>query len=128
MKLLTKEEIFAAPDLATELVEVPEWGEGAGVRVRAFSLAVRDQYLEPIAGLDPDEIKAAGNVMSAARLVVFSVVDEAGNRVFDVEDIPRLESKSIPAINRIAMAAKRLNGLGVSEVQAAAKNSEASPT
>lgn len=128
MKLLTKEEIFAAPDLATELVEVPEWGEGNGVRVRAFSLAVRDQYLAPIAGKTEEEIAAAGNVMSAARLVVFSVVDESGNLVFGEEHIPQLESKSIPAINRIALAARRINGLGVSEVQAAAKNSEASPT
>lgn len=39
---LTREQILGAQDIKSELVDVPEWGEGAQVRVGMMSGTARD--------------------------------------------------------------------------------------
>ncbi len=130
MRQLTREEIFAAEDLQTEEVPVPEWGEGCSVRVRAFSVAVRDAFFAPLqaaaAGDDQARVEAV-RALSHTRLVAFSVVDADGNNVFTEADLADLGKKSPVVITRIAQVAERLNGIGAVQIEAAAKNSAASP-
>lgn len=131
VRQLTREEIFAARDIQTEEVGVPEWGEGAVVRVRAFSVATRDAFFAPINAVSKDDEPAriaAGALLTHSRLLVFSVVDAADKLLFTEADIPSLESKSPAAIKRIATVAQRLNGIGGDEEGAIAKNSGASPS
>lgn len=126
MKQLTRDEIFAIDDLKTELVPVPEWGDGVGVRVRAFSLAQRDLYLAPTRDLPEDAPRPTSGEL-AARLVVHTTVDANGAMLFTDADIPKLLAKSRAAIDRIAEVAQRLNGFGPVAVKDAEKNSAASP-
>lgn len=125
MKQLTREEIFAAEDLKTEEVPVPEWGEGGSVRVQAFSVATRDAFFAPLqaAAADDDAARVeAIRKLSHARLVAFSVVDEKGDPVFTEADVAALEKKNPVVITRIAQVAERMNGIGTAQIEAAAKN------
>jgi len=103
---LTKEQILAAQDIKTETVPVPEWG--GEVLVRAMSGADRDAYEQSLISARGDDEKA--NIANIrARLVSFSVVDDAGNRVFTEADIEQLGKKSVVALDRVIAVARRLS-------------------
>jgi hypothetical protein len=124
MKTLSREEIFSADDLPSEVVPVPEWGANAQVRVRAFDLATRQAYYKPVMGIEPqsDEMRAAVAEIHGARLAVFAIVDDEGKPVFTEADIPALLKKNPKALDRIVAAASRLNGLGAQAQEQAAGN------
>ena len=114
---LTKEQILAAPDLASEVVPVPEWnGE---VIVRALSEAERQTLLA-----DYDE-KALD---TRAKLCALAIVDEAGKPLFSPADVQALQGKNAAAIDRVFEVAKRLGGLGKGEIEEAKKNSASTTT
>jgi hypothetical protein len=122
MALLDKAAILAAPDIASEVVAVPEWG--GEVRVRALSGAQRDEWEQM------SRAAIADNRMpnARARLCVMAMVDEAGQRLFSVEDVEALGAKNAAALDRIWDAAARLSGLTAGSQEAAAKNSSAAPS
>jgi hypothetical protein len=62
------------------------------------------------------------------KLLVMTLVDDAGNRLFDSNDIAMLGRKSSGAIERVYAVASRLNGIGAQAEADAAKNSEAAPS
>lgn len=117
MKLLNKSAILGAKDLKHEDVPVPEWG--GSVRVRVMTGAERDEFRNAIAS---DEGHAPIGKVSAA-LLVATCIDEAGERLFSVEDMAALQEKSAASLDGLATVAMRLNGLGGSAVQDAVKNS-----
>ena len=117
--LLSKSAILGASDLKHEDVPVPQWG--GTVRVRTMT------------GLERDEFRAAisteeGGVpvgKFAVALLVATLVDESGNRLFSQDDMAALQAKSAATLDAPAAVAMRLNGLGGTAVAEAAKNSEA---
>lgn len=114
----TKSAIFGAPHLQSETVEVPEWG--VSLIVSEMSGASRDAFYasrQDGANQSVSETQAV--------LLVATVVDEAGAPVFTVDDIPQLRSQSSAVLDRVSAVAMRLNGMSVSAVEDAAKNSEA---
>lgn len=117
MKLLDKSAILGAKDLKHEDVAVPEWG--GAVRVRVMTGAERDAFRSAIAS---DEGNAPIGKVSAA-LLVATCIDAAGERLFTAEDMAALQEKSAALLDSLASVAMRLNGLGGSAVQEAAKNS-----
>lgn len=142
---LSRDQIFAAHDLAAEEVPAPEWGEGETVRVRAFSLEARDAFWRPMrefidtmearvkaleddgrgdeaAALRAAETARVVREIDPARLAVFTVVDGAGELVFGEEDIPRLRRKNPAVLERIEAVAMRLNGLSRKAREEARKN------
>jgi hypothetical protein len=126
IKLLTAKEIFAAKDLGTDLVEIPEWG--GKVMIKELNSADRD-WLEASMLVDAQSGKSEltlkgkkgrefGAELFRAKLVILSVVDpESHKRIFATEDLEELSEKSAKAISKIADAATRLNGLGDEEVK-----------
>jgi hypothetical protein len=117
MKLLNKSAILGAEDLKHEDVEVPAWG--GTVRVRVMTGAERDEFRAAIASED-------GSIpvgKFSAALLVATCIDETGARLFTMEDMDQLEEKSAASLDGPAAVAMRLNGLGGSAVQDAAKNS-----
>lgn len=106
-KLLSREEVFAADDIAYETVDVPEWG--GSLRVRGLTGAERERYEASVGYVKGDRWVPKGN--AAARLVAMSVVDEQGRLVFSEEDITKLGRKSAAALRRIVEVSKRLSGL-----------------
>jgi len=115
-KILTKQDIFAANDIHTERVNVPEWG--GDVFVRTMSGTERDQ-LEASIIIEEDK-RDLRNLR--AKIVALSVVDEKGKRVFLFEDVLALGTKSARALDRIFAVAQRLSGFTKKDVDELAKN------
>ena len=91
MTLLTKEQILGAADLEHRDVAVPEWG--GTVRVRCMTGEERDAYESALYNGDKVNLD---NVR--ARLLVLTVIDEQGARLFaDEADIAALGRKSVRA-------------------------------
>lgn len=123
---LTKDQILEASDLKNETVDVPEWG--GSVIVRTMTGTDRDAFESSLVTLDADG-KAVQNLDNMrVKLLAMTLVDDAGNRLFDSTDIAMLGRKSAAAIERVYTAAARLNGIGAKAEAEAAKNSEAAPS
>lgn len=117
MTLLTKSAILGASDLPHEDVSVPAWG--GTVRVRTMTGAERDEFRTSIASEDGVPV----GKFSAA-LLAATCIDEAGKRLFSMDDLECLMSKSASSLDAPAAVAMRLNGLGATAVEDAVKNSE----
>ena len=120
---LTKDQILEANDLQSESVHVQEWG--GDVLVRTMTGADRDAFESSMITTLADGTRKPNMANMRAKLVALTVVDEAGNRVFDVGDVDRLALKSASALERVFNAAQRINGLGIQAEADAAKNSVA---
>jgi len=119
-KLLTKDEILAADDRNTEVVDVPEWG--GAVTVRALSGTERDRYEGSMVRYRRTEkgtveIEAVETENVRARLVSMSVVGEDGARLFGDADVLALGDKSAAALERVFTAAQRLSNLSQRDVE-----------
>lgn len=116
-----RETILAADDLPREKVDVPEWS--CAVYVRALTGAERDAFE---ASVIQDGKATLDNIR--AKLVVRSVVDDAGARVFTDADAAALGAKSGKALNRLFPVAQRLGGLTEADVRELAGNSVPGPS
>ncbi|MEC5213318.1 hypothetical protein RCH06_001864 [Polaromonas sp. CG_9.5] len=115
--LLSKSAILGASDLKHEDVHVPAWG--GTVRVRAMTGQERDEFR---AAISTDGAMPMGKFSAA--LLVATLVDDAGKRLFSAEDMAALHAKSAKSLDVPAAVAMRLNGLGAGAVEEAVKNSE----
>ena len=121
MTLLTRDAILAAPDMLTEEVPVPEWG--GTVLVRGLTGTERDAFEEEmITGKGKNRDVNLSNFR--ARLIVKSVVDKGGKRLFTQADMVALGGKSAAAIQRVFQVAMRLSGMSEEDVEELTKNSE----
>jgi hypothetical protein len=111
--LLSRAAILNADDLESENLEIPEWG--GTVRVRALTGAERDAYEASMRQQRGREFVAnLANVR--AKLVVRSVVDQAGDRIFTDQDANALGKKSAAALDRIFECAAKLSRLSDEDV------------
>lgn len=120
--MLTREQILAADDVASEVVAVPEWG--GEVRVKVMTGAERDAF-ESLVTAKAKLGQLADNMR--ATVVAASVVDETGTPLFTERDIEALGRKSWTALERVADVAARLNRLTDADVEEIRKNSGPSP-
>ena len=118
MNVLSRKAILGANDLPSEKVNVPEWG--GEVYVRSMNAMERELYEQSIAIGEGDDRKLDFGHLRT-RLLLFTVTDDQGKRLFEEGDVEALASKSARAINRIAEVAQRLNGIGVEALDAAKK-------
>ncbi|KVO11717.1 hypothetical protein [Burkholderia ubonensis] len=116
----TKGAILGGARLKTEIVDVPELGDGVQVIVSEMSGLTRDAFIENQA-----QRKNAPFSEAQAELLVLTIVDDVGELVFDMGDIASLRAQSFAALNRIADVAMRINGMQPKAMEEAAKNSEA---
>lgn len=100
-----------------ERVECPEWG--GAVFVRTLESVERDRW--EIRYEDLKQKKLLGNVR--ALLLVLVLCDENGAAMFAETDAPALGKKSALVTDRLFDVARRLNGIGNDQVEAAKKNS-----
>lgn len=109
--MLKKEQILSAQDVKIEPVAVPEWG--GEIFVREFSGRSR---AEVIAFLSAKK-KAGEEQVEASVYEVFPLVirlaacDDKGQLLFDASDIETLKDRNGKALERVALAAMKLNGL-----------------
>jgi hypothetical protein len=106
--------------------KVPEWND-AEVYIRQISARERDAYEQSLApgGKDEDGNAILDLENIRARLVVLTLVDKEGNRIFAPSDAAALGDKSATALDRLYDLARVLNGLEPAETTKG--NSEASP-
>jgi hypothetical protein len=124
MAVLTKEQILAADDIKTERVPVPEWG--GEVIVKSLTGRQRDEFEGSM--IEQRGKRAVMNTANMrAKLVAWSVVDEAGQRLFSNGDIGDLGEHSAAAVNRIYSVAARLSGLSDEDVEEMVGKSDGSP-
>ena len=114
MAVLGRDDILGVP-LKRRTLEVPEWGgsvilqEMSGVDREAFEEAVISTN-----GTDP--VVNRGNLR--AWLASFSLIDEAGNRLFgDAEAVAALGKTSSVALTLVCDEIAEMNGLGDEEVK-----------
>tara|TARA_R100000664_G_C2701792_1_gene101849 strand:+ start:354 stop:713 length:360 start_codon:yes stop_codon:yes gene_type:complete len=119
MTILTRDQILSANDQTTETVEVPEWG--GSVIVSTMSGRERDAFESSLMA-DKGSSKSANMANLRARLASLCCVAEDGTRMFTQADIEALGNKSAAALNRIFLAAQRLNGIGEDAVEELAGN------
>lgn len=119
---LSRDDILKTDDLKRETVNVPEWD--GDVIVRALNGRERDDWEASIVQQrGKDMVRNLANVR--AKLVVRSVIDEDGNRIFEDRDANALGLKSAAALNRLFEVASRLSGLSDEDVEELAGNSDA---
>ncbi len=115
MNLLNKLAILSATDCRIETVDVPEWG--GAVRIRAMTGAERDAFRTTISDGASNEV---GRFEAA--LLALTLVDENGNRLFELAELDALRAKSATVLDRVAKEAMRINGMDADSQDAAAKN------
>lgn len=116
MALLSKSSILQAADLQHEDLPMPQWG--GTVRVRTMTGQERDEFRMAVSaegGVPVGQFNAA--------LLLVTLVDEAGERLFTPDDMAALQKKNAATLDRLALVAVRLNGLGGQAVEGAVKNS-----
>lgn len=119
MALLTRDQILDADDLEYEDVSVPEWG--GEVRVMTLTGTARDKFEAAIANTSNGKPDLTN---FRAKLAAASIVNEAGEQLFNEADVRKLGRKSAAALTRVASAAQRLSGLTEADVKELAGNSE----
>jgi hypothetical protein len=105
MALLTRDQIIAAADAKSEVVNVPEWG--GDVHVKVMTGTERDAWEASI--LDADD--KVSKKQFRAKLLVQTLVDEQGKRLFTEADLDALSAKNANAITRLYEKASKLNAL-----------------
>jgi hypothetical protein len=107
------ETLLNKPDLTTEPVHVPEWD--VTLYVRSLTGADRDAFeLTCITQRGKNKEVNLANIR--ARLLVFTVVDENGDRIFTEADAVKLGAKSSKVIDRLFTVAARLSGMTTTDV------------
>lgn len=121
--LLTRDEILAAEDIQSEVVEVPEWG--GSVIVKGLSGTERDAFERTIIRNIDGKGPAKSDLRNfRAKLAAWSIVDEDDKRIFTKADVNALGNKSAAALQRVFNVAQRLSGLSEEDVEELTKNSE----
>ena len=105
--MLDRKSIFKAVDLDVKEVAVPEWG--GEVCVRGLTARERD--------LCEASIGASANLDNLrARLVVLSVCDDKGERIFRDSDAIELGKKNAQVVNRLFDIARSMSGMSDEDV------------
>lgn len=99
-KILSADDIFAAEDIQTCEVDVPEWG---GTVV--LKMLTGEQMIAFWEKNKKSESEAMAN------LIAMSAVKPDGSPLFTEEQVSRLKKKSFKAMTRLQDAALKLNGL-----------------
>jgi hypothetical protein len=113
-KFIGRDSFLSQKPTRTREVDIPEWG--GIVRVKALSGAERDaiEQKQFDQGRRSTRVTVAG---FRARLVVFGVIDEEGNRIFNESDLPAINEMDGSVIDRIATAVSELSGYTPAEVE-----------
>jgi hypothetical protein len=112
-EFLTAADILGASDEEIRIVEVPEWG-GKKIRMRTLTAGESGEFMS----LASDKAKQGE---APLYILMMSLVDEAGRRLFKKADIETLKKRSLKVVMRIQDIAMDLNGL-TDKAKEAAKN------
>jgi hypothetical protein len=119
----TREMLLKPIERPSEIVELPELGEGVSVLVTGMTAKERSDF-------DTQFTSRKGEPMpkrvaeGRERLVVACCRNEASEKLFTTDDVVQLGKQSVVLIERIVKAAQRVSGIGENDLEDAAKNLE----
>lgn len=120
---LTLSEILGKDDLKLLQVTVPEWG--GDVYLRCMTGGEREEY-ETVLLSKVKDGKLTDNRGLKQKLLSLTLCDEKGKRMLDAApDVQKLFGKSAAVLQRLFEKSQIHNGLRDEDVEAAAKNSDA---
>ncbi len=126
-KLLTKDQILTNDRKKFEDVEVKEWG--GTVRLQELSASDRDQWESEQIIVLADGVGAKFNPKHArARLIVRSLVDETGRRLFKDDEVAALGSLAASTMQKLFNKARKLNAISAEDMKELEGNSDAAPS
>ena len=109
----TKDAFFAGPlQRQTEIVNIPGIGN---VIVRGMTAKERDQY-ETSCIIQKNGKRNFNLIDARAKLVMLTVVDEKGNRLFDASDVSRLSGMPASVIDKLFTVAQKLSGISDEDI------------
>lgn len=127
MAILDAGEILAAIKRARPLrvVDVPEWGDGAEVRIAGFDAAGREWYLTKARAIDGDADAAAD---FAAQVLARQIVTQDGEAMFDAAEAAQVGRMSPQVAARLMAIVLEISGLMPAAIDDAEKNSASAPS
>lgn len=111
-----RDDILDADDLRREPVEVPEWGLEDGLYVQELPALNMQEWATEMEEFQEKLQSGTADVDWRARLLVETLVDEDGERVFEDGDMADLSRKANSVIDRLADQAMRVNGFEPDEM------------
>lgn len=115
--MLNKKEILEVQDIKKVEVAVPEWG--GSVFIKEMNGVERESWEQ---SLYPGGKKDLRRIRE--KLLVRTIVDDTGERIFGDKDIESLGQKSGIVLNRLFEKSQEVNGLRTEDVEERSKNSE----
>lgn len=125
--VINRAEFFAkAADIPREDVPLPEFGNGTVIPVWGMTALERSKYEK---GFTTKAGKTIDDRLLEfrQRLVVECCRDDEGKRIFTLDDIQALGSKSAALLERIVNVCQRLSGMTNEDIEATVKNSAETP-
>jgi len=107
--------------IAREEVPMPEWGDDVTVWVHGSTAREKNEHDAAMMNKDWSGVSKTKIKVQKERTVISSVRDEAGGRIFSVEDIKVISEWPAYIVERIVKVADKLNG-GETESESLAKN------
>lgn len=123
-----RETILKSNDIQTEPVKVEEWG--VTVFIKGMTGAERDEYeasLFSIEGKGKNADVKMNRSNIRAKLLIKTIVDEQGNRIFGDGDVESLGGKSASALDKLFEVAQKLSGLTEADMEELEKNLNSGP-
>ena len=106
--MLDRKDIFKVVDLDIKEVSVPEWG--GDLCIRGLTARERDHFEASIGtSANLDNLRA--------RLVVLSICDDKGERIFKDSDAIELGKKNAQVVNRLFDIARSMSGMSDKDVE-----------
>ena len=111
--MLSREEILSKAVLKTEKVNIPELG--GDIIISEMTGAARENWENSI-----EEKGKRTNLR--AKLLVASIVDESGNRLFTFDDVEAVSKLPFSIVEKLCDISSKLNGFTAEEIDKAEKN------
>ncbi len=108
MSLNVRELLLKPLETPTEVVPLPELGEGVSVTVKGMNAKEKGAF--DMQFVKKGEHDVARQRQMRERMLVACCIDDSGNRLFAPEDVAALGLQSVFIIDRIFAACQRVNG------------------
>jgi len=116
--VLSAEDILTADDTIIEYCPVPEWGnKKGGVYVRSLRGDELDDYQGSMLTKNGKGKQVVTYDNMRTKLVVKTICDAQGNRLFNDAQIPLLAKKNAAGLSRVFEVASRLSGLNEKDIK-----------
>ena len=121
--MISREAMLKPAPVPEKIVDLPEMGDGAQIRVVGMTVRERNEFEAQFADNSGKRIKAR-TLQVRERMVVAACKNADGTPMFTIADVPAIGKQPARVIERIIDAANELSGNAVDAVEQFEKNSE----